>query len=289
MLKNILKTMKINHYVKNIIVFVPLIFSINLFNVPLLIKAFTIFISFCSISSVVYILNDIIDKDKDKLHPIKCNRPIASGKLTIQTAIFVLVILLLISSVLAFYTSILSLLTVLIYLILNIFYSLKLKNIELVDVVCIALGFILRILAGCFAISVIPSPLVILLTFFFSMFFTFSKRKLELLLIKTKGECRNSIKDYTPEMVNQFILLNAILTIAFYFTYMLDETTIQRAGTEFLYISVIPFSMIILRLLYQVNSIQTADDPINFIYKDKMTKIFIGLYLLTLFILLTIY
>ena len=166
MLKNILKTMKINHYVKNIIVFVPLVFSMNILNLSLLLKSVIIFISFCFISSVVYILNDLVDKDTDKLHPIKCNRPIASGKISAKTAIFVSVILFLISSVLAFYTSILSLLTVLIYLILNIFYSLKLKNIELVDVVCIALGFILRILAGCFAISVIPSPLVILLTFF---------------------------------------------------------------------------------------------------------------------------
>lgn len=286
MLKDILKTMKVNHYLKNIIVFVPLIFSINLFNLPLFIKAFIIFVSFCAISSVVYILNDIIDKDKDRLHPIKCNRPIASGKLSIKIAVLVLIALFLISSISAFYVSKLCLLTILSYLILNIFYSLKLKNIEIVDVVCIALGFVLRILAGCFAISVIPSPLVILLTFFFSMFFTFSKRKLELLLIEDKETCRKSIKNYNVEMLNQFILMNAILTIAFYFTYMLDGTTIQRAGTEFLYISVIPFSMIVLRLLYQINIIQTADDPINFIYKDKMTKIFLLVYLVILFIIL---
>ena len=288
MLKNILKTMKINHYVKNIIVFVPLIFSMNILNLSLLLKSTIIFISFCFISSVVYIINDLIDKDTDKLHPIKCNRPIASGKVSTKTATIILILLFLISTTLAFYISKLCLLSVLTYLILNIFYSLKLKNIELVDVVCIALGFILRILAGCFAISVIASPLVILLTFFFSMFFTFTKRKLELLIIKNKDEYRKSIKGYNLEMVNQFILLNAILTIAFYFTYMLDKTTIQRAGTEYLYISVIPFSMIILRLLYQINTVQAVDDPVNFIYKDKMTKTFISLYLLTLFIILTV-
>ena len=258
----------------------------NIFNLTALKSSVFIFISFCLISSAVYVMNDIIDIEKDKQHPIKCKRPIARGKISKIQAIILFFVLTLSSLLIP--SNQLCHLFIVLYLVLNICYSKWLKSVPLVDVVCIALGFIFRILAGCVAIHVIASPLVILLTFFFSMFFTFSKRKLELLLIKNKNEYRDSIKGYNLEMVNQFILMNAILTIAFYFTYMLDETTIKRAGTEFLYISVIPFSMIILRLLYQVNTIQTADDPVNFIYKDKMTKIFIGLYLITLIILLTI-
>ena len=160
--------------------------------------------------------------------------------------------------------------------------------IPIIDVVCIALGFILRILVGCGVILVIPSPLVILLTFFTSMFFTFSKRKLEYNLIRDKKGCRKSIKEYTEPLLNQFVTINAVLSIAFYFTYMLDPSTIQRTGTEYLYITVIPFSIVVFRLLFKTYTCSDNDDPAEFIYKDKMLKVLMLLYLIILLIVLFI-
>ena len=171
------------------------------------------------------------------------------------------------------------------YLILNIFYSLKLKQIVLIDVVCIALGFILRILIGCFAISVIPSPLVILLTFFASMFFTFSKRKLEIQQLKDASKCRASLKEMDENLANQFVIINAVLAIAFYFTYVLDIQTIQRAGSEFLYITVLPFTLIVFRLLFLLNKAK-SDDPIIFFEKDITLKFLFTLYIIILFLIL---
>ena len=128
-------------------------------------------LSFCLVVSAVYVFNDIIDVEADREHPIKKNRPIASGKISIEFAWVIFSIFLLLSFALALAINVWVFLTVLSYLVLNILYSLKLKTLPLIDVACIALGFILRILCGCAAIMVIPSPLVILLTFFTYLLF----------------------------------------------------------------------------------------------------------------------
>ena len=287
MLKAILKTMKINHYLKNILVFVPLIFSLNFFSFELFAKTTAAFVAFCAISSVVYILNDIIDCKNDRLHPTKCTRPIASGKLPIWLALIILLVLLGASCAISFKINSLCLFMILSYLALNILYSLKLKNIALIDVACIAFGFILRVLIGCFAISVVPSPLVILLTFFASMFFTFSKRKLELQQLEEVSKCRDSLKEMDTNLVNQFVVINAVLAIAFYFTYMLDPQTIQRAGSDLLFVTVIPFTLIVFHLLFLINKSKN-DDPIIFFEKDMTLKILLLFYIAVLFVVLAV-
>ena len=251
-LKSIIKLLKLSHHIKNIVVFIPLIFSLKFLDINSILMTLYAFIGFCLIASAVYVFNDIIDLKNDKLHPIKKNRPIASGAISIHFAWKLFALLSLASFIITFSINKYVFISVLLYLILNIWYSLKLKSLPIIDIVCIALGFILRILAGCGAILVMPSPLVILLTFFTSMFFTFSKRKLEYELIEDKNKCRKSLKEYTSALLDQFITINAVLAIAFYFTYMLDTKTIQRTGTEFLYITVIPFSIIIFRLLFKL-------------------------------------
>ena len=286
--KSIIKLLKLNHHIKNIVVFIPLIFSLKFLDINSTLMTLYAFIGFCLIASAVYVFNDIIDLKNDKLHPIKKNRPIASGTISIHFAWKLFILISLASFIITFSINKYVFISVLLYLILNIWYSLKLKSLPIIDIVCIALGFILRILAGCGAILVMPSPLVILLTFFTSMFFTFSKRKLEYELIEDKNNCRKSLKEYTSTLLNQFITINAVLAIAFYFTYMLDAKTIQRTGTEFLYITVIPFSIIIFRLLFKIFTCSNNDDPADFIYNDKTLKILMLIYLIILFVILSI-
>lgn len=288
MFKAILNCLKIKHYVKNLVVFIPLIFSLKFFSIKSILLSVVAFIAFCFIASAVYVFNDILDVNNDKSHPIKKKRPIASGTIPIFHAWVLFVVLMLCSVLISLYINTYVLLAVVLYLLLNIWYSVQLKFIPIIDVVCIALGFILRILVGCGVILVIPSPLVILLTFFTSMFFTFSKRKLEYNLIRDKKGCRKSIKEYTEPLLNQFVTINAVLSIAFYFTYMLDPSTIQRTGTEYLYITVIPFSIVVFRLLFKTYTCSDNDDPAEFIYKDKMLKVLMFLYLIILLIVLFI-
>ena len=288
MLKNILKILKINHYIKNLVVIVPLIFSMNLFNSPLWIKVVYAFISFCCISSCIYIFNDLIDVEKDKLHPIKSLRPIAANLVSKRFAIILMLLLFVLSLYFASVLNWLAVFCILTYVVINILYSYVLKNIEIIDSFCIALGFILRMLMGCFAISVVPSPLIILMTFFISMFFTFSKRKMEKILVKDENLVRTSIKGMDLKTIDQFVVINAVLSIAFYFTYTLDKTTILRAGTEYLYITVIPFALLIYRLLYLGNLSIQVDDPMHFIEKDKTIKWLSFSYFVIFIIVMTI-
>lgn len=285
-LKSIINLLKIKHYVKNIVVFIPLVFSLKFLELNATLEAVIAFIAFDLIASSVYIFNDILDVENDKLHPVKKFRPIASGEISIPLAWILFVLFVIASFVVAFAVNKLVFLSIFLYLILNIWYSLQLKSLPIIDAVGIALGFILRILAGCSAILVVPSPLVILLTFFTSMFFTFSKRKLEYKLLDDKGLCRKSIKGYNETLLNQFVMTNAVLSIAFYITYMLDSTTIQRTGSEYLFITVIPFTIIIYRLVFKIYTANDNDDPAEFFYHDKTLKILIFTYLIILFIVL---
>lgn len=285
-LKSIINLLKIKHYVKNIVVFIPLVFSLKFLEFNATLEAIIAFIAFDLIASAVYIFNDILDIENDKLHPVKKFRPIASGEISIPLAWILFVLFVIASFVVAFAVNKLAFLSIFLYLILNIWYSLQLKSLPIIDAVGIALGFILRILAGCSAILVVPSPLVILLTFFTSMFFTFSKRKLEYKLLDDKGLCRKSIKGYNETLLNQFVMTNAVLSIAFYITYMLDSTTIQRTGTEYLYITVIPFTIIIYRLLFKIYTATDNDDPAEFIYGDKTLKMLMFIYVVILFMVL---
>lgn len=285
MIKDIIKTLKVNHYVKNLIVVIPLLFSNNITNIPKIINCVWIFIAFCFISSAVYVLNDLIDIEQDRKHPIKCNRPIASGRLSKTFAIILCVLLIVLSSTIALWLAPMCFVAVILYLILNIFYSIYLKKLALIDAACIAFGFVLRILSGCFAISVVPSALVILMTFFASMFFTFSKRKLELQITDSDNR-RESLQTFDTSVVNQFVVINAILAISFYMTYTLDNETMLRAGTNFLYLTSIPFTLIVFRLLLLVNTANVGDDPIVFIENDVQIKFLIILYFVVLFAVL---
>ncbi len=283
MLKTFLKLIKIKHYVKNAVCFVPLVFSLNFTNPALVLRASFAFLAFCLVSSAVYIFNDIFDLKEDRLSPKKAERPLASGKISIPVACIVMLSLLLAGFAFCIGLNLLSILILILYVILNIFYTTFLKNFEIIDAFCIALGFILRILAGCAAIMVLPSPLVILLTFFVSMFFTFSKRRLE--FEKGGAHKRKSVEKFTLEALNQFVSANAILSIAFYFAYVMDSATIERAGTGFLYISAIPFSLVIFRLLFLANT-SAMQDPADFLYKDKPAQILLFAYFFTLFAIL---
>ncbi len=288
MVKDFIKMLKFKHYIKNLIVFVPLIFSMSIFDVVKVKQSIIMFFSFCLISSVVYILNDIVDIKKDRLHPEKSKRPIASGRISVCCAAFTASVLLCVCilNLCFFNVNPLCIWIVLGYFVLNIFYTLGLKHVSLIDVSCIALGFILRILSGCAAIYVKPSPLVILLTFFFSLFFTFSKRKFEFHMIADKSKLRKSLKDYDLLILNNFILVSAVLTVSFYFTYVLDSDTMLRAGSNYLYVTVIPFSLIIYRLLFLINKAEHGGDPANLLYKDKTVQIFILVYLLSILVLI---
>jgi len=159
MLTEIIISMRPKQWYKNFVLFAGIIFSLNLFHVYMWITVFFSFIIFCTVSGSEYIINDIMDKEKDKSHPKKCNRPIASGKLNTSNALIFVAIMLCVAFTGAYLINIQFLGIVLAYFLLIVIYSLFLKHIVLVDVLTISLGFVLRAIAGCLAIKVSVSPL----------------------------------------------------------------------------------------------------------------------------------
>ena len=180
MIKQIIKLIRVKQWIKNAFVLAPLLFSLNFMNVEPVIKAALAFFAFSFTASVVYVMNDILDRKKDALHPKKKNRPIASGKISVKQALFIVVGLLIADAVCLCCLPIKTALTILIYVLINILYSFRLKHIVLVDVFIIAIGFILRVYAGAYAISVPVSSYIFMTTLFVSLFLGFTKRKMEL-------------------------------------------------------------------------------------------------------------
>jgi len=161
------------HWIKNVFVLAPLIFSFQFLVFSLSFRTFAIVISFSLAASSVYIINDIFDIERDRNHPEKKNRPIASGRVPIRSAVFLIVILIINSLCIAFLISIYALLILSIYIVINFLYSSWLKHLTLIDVFVIAIGFVLRVISGAVAANVAVSEWIILVTFFLSLFLGF--------------------------------------------------------------------------------------------------------------------
>lgn len=196
------------HWIKNISVFAALIFSGTLF-IPLYFKqTIFAFLAFCLASSSAYVFNDIIDKDKDKLHPFKKNRPIASGNLSTNLALLESLTLALFSVLLSLHLDEIFTLIVTLYLILQISYSLWLKNLAVVDIIIIATGFILRIYGGAFAINAHLSVWFLLCVISISLFLASGKRRAELNIIEGKeAKTRKSLSNYTKELLDSYVTM----------------------------------------------------------------------------------
>jgi len=234
MLFNYIHLLRPKHWIKNLFVFAALIFSLNLFNIVKLIASLQAFFAFCLASSFVYIINDIIDIEQDRKHPKKRNRPIASGKISVKNAIIISIICLIASIILAFFVNLNTLIIISVYIFINIFYSIKIKNVVILDVMFIALGFILRMIAGATAIEVSFSNWILLTTFCISLFLGFGKRRGEILLVNnnTQNNTRFVLKLYSAQFLDYMIMSSVTLTIISYALYTIDLEVIKRFGTD---------------------------------------------------------
>lgn len=287
---NYLKLIRIKHWFKNILVFLPIIFSLNLFKSTYIICSALAFLAFCLSSSLVYIINDINDREKDKKHPVKKERPIASGKISVRNAIIMLILLLativFIFAVMYFKYSISILRIVLIpciYIFINILYSKILKNIPIIDVCILVLGFLLRVFYGGLVIDVYVSKWLYLMIVFGSFYMGFGKRRNE--IIKNGSSGRKVLKFYTKEFLDKNMYVALGLAIVSYSLWSVDPTTIARVGNDYLFWT-IPLVMVILQL-YSLNiEGDSHGDPIEVILSDKVLLITSLLYGVVMILLL---
>lgn len=261
--------MRPHQWVKNVFVLAPLVFARELTDPHIAARAFAGFLCFCVLSSAVYVLNDLVDVEADREHPTKKNRPIASGKVSMDVArsFFVLLLLVAISGSALLGTPFL--LVTMGYLTNNLAYSFGLKKVAYLDVLSIAVGFELRVLAGAYAAAVTASNYLLVFTFVLACFLGLGKRRHELAHVSAEGETRAALRAYDPRIVTFLLAVTGLAAVVVYTVYTLDEHTIAMFGTRYL-VSTSPFMVIGVGRFVQLTTRTDADSPTDAMLKDKL-------------------
>jgi len=271
------------HWVKNVFLFAPLVFSRHLFDVDYVSSAILAFVVFSLVSSAVYVINDIADRDLDRAHPIKSRRPVASGAISPTRAAIFAFILLLVVSFLAIGIRQEFQIVVALYFIMNLFYSFWLKHVLLVDVFIVAAGFMLRVLAGALAIHVEVSHWLILCTLFVSLFLAVSKRRGELMLVQNSVEFtgRVVLREYELPFLDQIITISAAGMAISYALYTVADRTVSMFGTENLIFTTVFVLFGIFRYMYLLRKRVTEDNPTYLLLTDLVMMVNITLWFLS--------
>lgn len=283
-IKNILALIRVKHWLKNGFVFLPIFFAGKV-NLVLSTNLIFVFISFCLAASSIYILNDILDIDEDKIHPEKRNRPIANGVITVKLAwaLFVLMSLLFLASLFLLKYSAIYLLC---YFALNILYSFLLKNISIVDVSCISIGFVLRVLAGGVEAQVFVSNWMIIMVFLLTISMAFAKRRDDLVIDVQKNSIRKSLSGYSIAFLDIAKSISFSITLISYVLYSISTEVIARIGSDKLYFTSLFVFIGIMRYIQITVVDKDSGSPTDVLWRDRFLQITLLLWGLTfLFIL----
>ncbi len=280
MLKELIISMRPRQWYKNVVIFIGIVFSLNLLNLGLWFDAITAFVIFCVLSGSIYIINDVLDVEKDKSHPKKRLRPITSGRLKINYAIISFVLLVAISLGVSYLINLFFFISALTFFMLLLIYSIFLKNIIIVDIMVISTGFVLRAIAGCLAVGVIISPWLIICAFLLALFLGIGKRRHELVLLgKNAADHRKILDGYNTEMLDQMTNITTSALIMSYSLYTFFT------GKIFIMLT-IPFAVYgLFRYIYLVHAENFGGEP-EMLFKDKGMLLSMILWVLLVMIVL---
>lgn len=259
-----------HQWTKNLFVFAGLIFGERLLDPSAALSASIAFIAFCALSSAVYLINDIRDRDADRVHPVKCRRPIASGELAVGVAGSVALIFGVAGLVTAFGISRAFGIVTVLYLALNLLYSGVLKHVVILDVITLSMGFVLRAWGGAIAVNVAFSHWLLLLMLLLALFLALSKRRAELVALAGDASGhRRSLAEYSPYLLDQMIGVVTASTLIAYAFYTIDPETVAKFGTDHL-LWTVPFPLYgIFRYLYLVHQREGGGNPSEMLLTDK--------------------
>ncbi len=257
-------------WVKNLLVFAALIFSMHLLLVESVLRTVVAFVSFCLVASASYVVNDVHDVERDRRHPIKSRRPIAAGRISAPAALLVAALLAVIGAALAVTLGQSFVVIVAAYAVLQVLYSFALKDVVILDVMAIATGFVLRAVAGGVAIDVYVSPWLMICTFLLALFLGFSKRRHEVVLLEGEaGAHRETLRDYSPYFLDQMISVVTASTVLAYAIYTVSPEVREKLHTDRLYLT-IPFVLYgIFRYLYLVHRREGGGNPTHELLTDR--------------------
>lgn len=273
-IKDYLKLLRVKHYIKNFLVFLPLFFGGNLFDGNRLVRAILAVICFCLVSSSVYILNDCRDIEKDRKHPTKKNRPLASGKIKKKEAMILLAAILSIAFILSILLGSMSgTLCLFLYLVLNVAYSMGLKNKPIVDIVILASGFVIRVFYGGLITGITISKWLYLVVTTGSLYMGLGKRRNEL---RTQTDTREVLKYYNESFLDKNMYVCVALVNVFYALWTLEMPSKEISWT-------IPIVIVIL-MCYSLDIEGNSEgDPVEVILKDKILIALILIYVAIVF------
>ena len=293
MIKDICKLVRPSQWVKNGFVFLPMFFAGQLSNLICWREAIIGFISFSFAASAIYCLNDIRDVEEDRLHPVKRHRPIASGSIPVVAGWLICITLalcsVLVCCVLGYPTGYKAAIIILIYIMINIAYCLRLKRLAIIDVVIVSFGFVLRIVLGGVVTSIWISPWIVLLTFLLTLFLAISKRRDDVILLNRDGIARRrNIRQYNLEFLNQALSIIGAVTIVCYIMYCVSPEVILRFKTEYLYITAVFVLTGILRYLQIAIVDSKSGSPTRILLKDRFIQFTIIAWIFTFVVILYI-
>ena len=282
-----LKLLRPKDWAKNLFLFVPLFFGREIFNLGKLFHVALGFIAFSCIASCIYIINDYRDREDDRKHPVKCNRPLASGAVKPSTALVICGALLVIGFALAWWIRDKFFFVLGIYFLINLAYSLGLKAISILDIIILATGFVLRIKGGS-VISYVPlSEWIIIMVFLLAVFMAIGKRRDDVLLKLSSGtDMRKSIKGYNLEFLNILLAFVCAVIVVAYLMYTMSPVTIANTGSTRLYYTCIFVLAGIMRYLQIIYISTDSGSPTKILYKDRFIQITLVLWGISYILLL---
>lgn len=277
-LLSLFSIMRPYQWAKNLFIFLPLFFGDLLLDPEALRLGFVAFASFCFIASSIYCFNDLLDVEEDRLHHTKCNRPFARGDVSRAQGYVLMGLLAIIAITIAtlwggenrwYLVGILSF-----YFVLNLLYSWKLKHFAIVDVIIIAIGFVLRLIAGGVTCNIVLSHWIVIMTFLLALFLAFAKRRDDVLIYDTTGiKARENITRYNLTFLNSVLSILSAITIVSYIMYTVSEEVVARIGSQYLYLTSVFVIAGILRYLQLTLVDEQSGSPTKILLTDRFIQI----------------
>ncbi len=281
-----LKLLRVEQWVKNFFVFTALFFSGNITNTELFLRSVFAFFIFSFAASAIYIINDYTDIESDKKHPEKKNRPLASGAISKKTGLSIFIgliildILLILFGQYYFKINLWKFATIIVaYFLMNLAYTFKLKHVAIIDVTIIAIGFVLRVLAGGYITGIIVTDWAVLLTFVLALVLAIGKRRGELINAQISGKTRKALDGYNVQFADIALSMVCTLVIVCYLMFTLSPEVQARFHKRVFY-TVIFVVFAILRYLQQTLVYNRTESPTKIVYKDRYIQITLVLWVI---------
>lgn len=269
-MNSIIKLLRPHQYIKNIFIFLPLFFALKVTQTDLLLSAFWAFIAFSLTASAVYVFNDYLDIEDDRQHPKKRLRPLASGEVSKGTAKLLIPMLSVTGAVLMAWNDLSAFYVLAGYVALNLAYTLKLKNVAIVDVTIIAVGFVLRLFVGSFVTGVPLSMWIVLMTFLLALFLALAKRRDDVLIFEKTGQkMRKVIEGYNLKFLDGAMIMMASVVIVAYTLYTISVEVTSRLHSDYLYLTVLFVILGILRYMQIAFVEEDSGSPTRLMLKDR--------------------